>query len=986
MEDKKSSKTKKVKTVNSNKKNKNNKMKFKDKHPRILTVIKIALVVFFLFIIIGCGVLAGTFFGVFGDELKISEESLVVGYENSTVYDADGNFIATLSGGTKRKSISLSEMSEYLPKAYVAIEDERFYEHSGIDVKRTTAATVTYALHGGKSSFGGSTITQQVIKNITKEKDNTALAGVMRKVKEISKSIQVEHYLSKDQILELYLNLIFVGGDDINGVELGSVYYFDKSAKDLSIAECAFLAGINHSPNAYKPFEDYAGEEDQDSKKEKMTDKINKRTKTVLGKMKELEYITEDQYNEAIAEVDSGLNFKKGESASVTTDVSYHTEAAIDQIIDQIMEENEDMSKDMAEMYLYSSGFKIYTTQKTDIQNRVEEEVAKSKYITKATYTDNKTKEKITEYSMPTMVIINHKTGEVVAASAASGDENNRNTITKLGYFNIPTSLKKATGSSMKPISVIAPGLETGKITGATVYDDNPTTFPGGWSPKEWYTGFKGLMNMRTAIEVSANIPHAKALSNIGIENSIDFCEKVGLPKFESEGLSLALGGLHEGVSVFQMAGAYSAIANDGVFNKPTFYTKVTDREGNVIFEPEQESNRVMSEQNAYIEKNILTQTVVGASGTAKYCAIKGMEVAAKTGTTNDDNDRWLCGFTPYYTAAVWYGYEFNQTVHYNNGNPAGRIWAAVMTDIHKDLPNANFERPEGIIEKTICRTSGKLATEACGANVYTEVFTESNAPTESCEGHVKVRICLETGLVANEGCTQIEERIYTARPEREQNPVWTTTGTSYDIPTEICPAHPAGAAPAPEANEQDTHTHTESEWRTDTATNTRYKVCIYCGIPLARESLPNSTTSSSQSSSTSSSSSTTKPSSSNSNSKPTTPSTPQTNTVQKPAHTTHTFSTVVSETPATCETAGKKVLKCTGCSETKTETIPAKGHTPGEWITDTPATATTAGSKHQVCSVCGKTINTETIPATGETEQNPTVNPNPQTGNTTSE
>ena len=432
MEAKKTSKTKKVNTENANKNRKKKKVKFKDKHPRILTIIKIFLIIFFLFVIIGCGVLAGTFFGVFGDELKISEESLVVGYENSTVYDADGNFIATLSGGTKRKSISLSEMSEYLPKAFVAIEDERFYSHSGIDIKRTTAATVTYALHGGKSSFGGSTITQQVIKNITKEKDNTALAGVMRKVKEISKSIQVEHYLSKDQILELYLNLIFVGGDDINGVELGSVYYFDKSAKDLSIAECAYLAGINHSPNAYKPFEEYSNDENPEDKKQKMTEKINKRTKTVLAKMKEVNYITEDQYNEAIAEVDSGLKFKRGESASVTTDVSYHTEAAIEQIIEQIMAENEDMSKDMAEMYLYSSGLKIYTTQKTDIQKRVEEELEKSKYITKTTYTDKKTNEKVTQYSMPTMVIINNATGEVVAASAASGDENNRHTITDI--------------------------------------------------------------------------------------------------------------------------------------------------------------------------------------------------------------------------------------------------------------------------------------------------------------------------------------------------------------------------------------------------------------------------------------------------------------------------------------------------------------------------------------------------------------------------
>lgn len=792
-------KTQKPKNTKHKKESNGKKVKFKDKHPRIATGIKIGIVVLILCIIIGAGILVGTFYGLVGDELKISEESLVVGYENSTVYDADGNYIATLSGGTKRKSISLSEMSEYLPKAYVAIEDERFYKHTGIDIGRTAYATVTYILHGGKSSFGGSTITQQVIKNITKEKDNTALAGVLRKVKEISKAIQVEHYLSKDQILELYLNLIFVGGDDINGVELGSIYYFDKSAKDLDIAECAYLAGINHSPNGYKPFATYADQEDSETKKQNMSEKIKKRTKTVLGKMKELAYITDEQYEEAVKEVDAGLNFKQGEASSVTTDMSYHTAAAIDQILDQIMEENEDMSRSLAEMTLFSGGYKIYTTQKSDIQARVEEEVTKDKYVTKQTYTDKKTKEKVTEYSMPTMVIVDNSTGNVVAAASAVGSKDERSAITKIGYLNIPTALKKQTGSSMKPISVIAPGLETGTITGATVYDDNPTTFGDGWSPKEWYQGYKGLMNMRTAIEISANIPHAKALSDIGLKKSIDFCESVGLPRFENEGLSLALGGLSEGVSVCEMAGAYSAIANNGVFNKPTFYSKVVDKNDNTVYEPARESKRVMSEQNAYIEKNILTQTVVGANGTATYCKVKGMDVAAKTGTTNDDCDRWLSGFTPYYTASVWYGYEFSAEVHYS-GNPAGKIWAAVMQDIHKDLPNASFEEPEGIIKRTVCKTSGKLATEACGGNVYEELFTESLLPTESCEGHVRVRVCVETGLVANDTCPQVEERIYTAKPEHEENGKWTTTGGAYNVPTEVCTVHtgaPAPAAPA---------------------------------------------------------------------------------------------------------------------------------------------------------------------------------------------
>lgn len=542
--------TKKVKTSDLKNKSKGKngkKVKFKDKHPKAALGIKIGLIVTMLVLIIGAGVLVGAFFGIFGEELKIDESMLKVGYENSTVYDADGNQIAILSGGTKRKSISLSDMSEYLPKAYVAIEDERFYQHSGIDIIRTARATFNYIIHLGKSSFGGSTITQQVIKNITQEKERTALAGVMRKVKEISKSIQVEHFLSKDQILELYLNLIFVGGDDVNGVELGAVYYFDKSAKDLSIAECAYMAGINHSPNAYKPFSDFADKEDPEAAKQKMTDKIKKRTKTVLGKMKEVGYISDDQYNESIAEVDNGLNFKRGESANVTVDVSYVTEAAIDQILDQIQEENEDMDRSMAEMYLYSSGLKIYTTQKTDIQTVLEEEITSDKYITswlKAAERKQADKQTPEYYSMPTMTIIDHTTGHIVAAATALGNSEERTALTKMGYFNYPSKDKKQTGSSMKPIAVIAPGLENGKITGATTFYDFQTTWgkgEGAWTPKNYNGYSNAIMNLRNAIRVSANVPHVKAIAVIGTENAVEFCESVGLPNFEAERIKLGI-------------------------------------------------------------------------------------------------------------------------------------------------------------------------------------------------------------------------------------------------------------------------------------------------------------------------------------------------------------------------------------------------------------------------------------------------------------
>ncbi len=802
MEDNKETKRIKTSELNKQKKKTKNKKvsKFKQKHPKLAKGIKIGILIFILILIIGAGVLVGTFLGFFGDELKIDEESLVVGYENSTVYDADGNLIATLSGGTKRKSISLSDMSEYLPKAFVAIEDERFYTHSGIDIKRTVAATATYILNGGKSSFGGSTITQQVIKNITKDKEKTALAGVVRKVKEISKAMQVEHYLSKDQILELYLNLIFMGGDDINGVELGSIYYFDKSAKDLSIAECAYIAGINHSPNGYKPFDTFSKKENPEEEKQKMTEKINKRTKTVLAKMKEVTYITQEQYDEAIKEVDEGLKFKKGESSSVTTEVSYLTEAAIDQILDQIMEENEDMSRDMAEMYLYSSGLKIYTTQKTDIQTVLEEEIVKKDYWTKSTYKAKNQEtgeyEKKTQYSTPTMVIQDHKTGHVVAAATATGDKEERIATTKLGYLNFPTEIKKQTGSSMKPISVIAPGLETGTINAATVYIDQPTTWGTGenaYNPKN-YDGYDRMyVNMRQAIGVSANVPHVKALTNIGTEAAVEFCKTVGMPDFTKEGLSLALGGLHDGISPSHMAGAYSAIANDGVYITPIYYTSVTDYEGNVLYEPTQEERVVMTEQNAYILQSILTEPVI--SGTATYCKMAKMDVAAKTGTTNDDNDRWLCGFTEYYTAACWYGYEHNASVKGVSGNPAGKIWDAVMTKIHENLEEARFEEPEGIIKRAVCRTSGKLATEVCGENVYTEVFIEDNVPEGLCEGHSNLRICNDTQLLATDFCPNASET-YAYLPEKERDATWTTQNVISAIPEGICNIHVAPPAP----------------------------------------------------------------------------------------------------------------------------------------------------------------------------------------------
>ena len=762
-----------------NKKDSKKKKKFKERHPRIATIFRIILILIILFIIIVAGIVAGAmwggydFFELLGEDYSIDIEDLVIQYENSSLYDSEGNYLGDLSSGEKRRTVSLDEMSEYLPKAYIAIEDERFYDHSGVDIKRTAAATFTYIFNGGSSSFGGSTITQQVVKNLTGDKEDTAL----RKIKEMVKALQVEHYLSKDQILELYLNLIFIGGDDINGVSLGAVYYFNKDVSELSIAECAFMAGINHSPNAYQPFKEYDNQEDKDA----MDEKIKSRTKTVLAKMLELGYITEDQYNEAVEEVENGLAFSNGDTTT-TTQVSYLTSAAIEQILEQMIEEKGYESKSLAEVQLYSGGYKIYTTEVSSIQTTLETELSSDKYA----YTSSSG-----QSSMASMVIIEPSTGYVVGAAARNEDGT---TQTYLGYYNLTTDMLKQTGSSIKPLAVTSLGLESGIITASTMFYDGPTTFPGDYEPEEWYDGWKYLISMRTATAVSSNIPHVKALSTIGFSTGVEFLQKMNFTDVTGdEGLALALGGFTNGASTLQMAAGYAMIANDGVYIEPTFYTKVEDSDGNVYLEPksiEERSTQMMSASNAYIMKSML-QSVVESGGTATYAKITGMDTAAKTGTTNDNQDRWLCGFTNYYAAACWFGYNQKETVTPTNTYTAGGIWAAVMKSIHADLENSSFTVPDDIVTVTVCSDSGMSASDKC-SSTYQEIFVNGTVP-EACDVHGNsYKICTETGLLASEYCQDYSVKYYKTLPSSESSGNWTTTyygeyAGSSSIPTSVC-------------------------------------------------------------------------------------------------------------------------------------------------------------------------------------------------------
>lgn len=764
-----------VKDSEINKKDK--KGKKKSKHPKLKKVLIIIFIIFILLCLIGVGIFAGVFFS---DKLKLTKEDLIIGHNNSIVYDNDGNQIFDLSSGdVNRKIITYSEMGPYLPNAYVAIEDKRFYEHSGIDLTRTISATLQYIVRGGHSSYGGSTITQQLAKNLMNDQDDTGFAGVTRKIREMSRAYQIEKMLSKQQILEQYLNIIYVGGTTICGVENGAKYYFSKSAKDLTLAEAAFMAGINHSPNSYNPFW-YEGDEE-------VADAIKTRTKTVLAEMKDQNRISDDPeeaerlYNEAIAEVDAGLKFEEGEFDN-GTQMTYHTAAAINEVANDLAEAK-DVDYDMARNMLATGGYKIYTTQDTDIQERMQEEYVKDEYVYYARTTGGPKENK--EHTQSGMIIIDNKTGYVVGCMGGLGTDVNATGL------NRATQSPRQTGSAIKPLANVIPGLEEGVITAATVYDDCRTDFGGGYTPKN-VANYRGLTTVRKAIEVSSNIVNMKILSNVGPSTAIEYLQDMGLEHVDPDldnNLSLAIGGMSEGATTLEMAAAYESIANGGEYVEPTFYTKVEDNDGNVVLESTQETRRVMEETTAYITADILKDVVTGSSGTAYMCKISGMDVAAKTGTTDSKMDKWLCGFTPYYSAATWLGYDTKEEVR--NPDAAQQIWARIMKDIHADLDDAEFEEPSGMTSAKICLQSGKLATKSC-TQTYTEIFKAGTVP-EYCDGHNKVKVCKASGKLATEYCPEVEEKSFAVTPEKEINPAWTNlTGKTYTRPTEECDEHTA--------------------------------------------------------------------------------------------------------------------------------------------------------------------------------------------------
>ncbi len=604
------------------------------------------------------------------DELDISLDDFSLS-ESSTVYDSEGNVLATLSGSENRIWVDYEDIPEDLEHALVAIEDKRFYDHKGVDWYRTVGAVFNMFL-GMRDNFGGSTITQQLIKNLTGDNEVT----VQRKLVEIFRALEFEKKYDKEEIIEWYLNAVYFG-EGCNGIYTAAQTYFGKEPSELSLAECASIVGIVNLPTYYSPF--YSVENNKT------------RQETVLREMYEQGYITYDEYTEAVNEE---LVFVRSETEVATQEIySYYVEAVIDDVIADLMEVR-GVNYETAQTLIYSGGYQIYTCCDTRIQGIVDSVYEDIESFPRPYYT-------VTGQQLQSaIVIMDPYTGEIVAMSGGVGEKTGNLVL------NRATDSQRPPGSSFKPLAVYAPAFDLGIITQNTLVNDaGPDEVQlehTSWYPNNADYSYMGIITIRTALINSRNTVSAQILDKIGLEASYSFLrDNLGITSMVDADYNyapLALGQLTNGITVREMAQAYSAFVNDGMFTESITYTQVIDSNGNLVLDNQPETHQAMRPNTAY---NIIDMLQDAATyGTGSEANFYTMPVAGKTGSSTDYWDRWFAGMTPYYVGVVWTG--FDQPEHmYVSGNPAAQVWNRIMRQVHDGLEWRNFTEPTSIGEDT---------------------------------------------------------------------------------------------------------------------------------------------------------------------------------------------------------------------------------------------------------------------------------------------
>ena len=793
----------------------------KAKHKVTFNIFRIFIFALITIGVVGVAAGIGGLKGVLDSAPIISVEDVIPEGYKSFIYDRDGNMVTQLyQPETNRIAKSIEDMPKVLQNAFIALEDSRFWDHNGIDPQGIVRAFFV-GITSGDFSEGASTITQQLLKlSIFGGGDeDSLLLKFKRKFQEQYLALELEKEMSKEEILEAYLNTINLGASTY-GVEAASQRYFGKSCSELNASESAVLAGIAKSPTYYDPI--YYPEKNKE-----------RREKT-LGDMLDQGYLTQAEYDEAMADdVYARIAARAEETTDNNEIFTYYEDAAIRQVL-QDLQDKLGYTSEQAVNKLYGGGLKVYLAQDNTMQQIVDEEYADNSNFanfnalglvwrcstlqedgTTANYDQmtmqywywnnvsssfgliydneeeawadiNKYKEAmgITEentiaetFDQPyalqsSFVLMDQRTGEVKAI--AGGRNEKKESLS----FSRETQSTRQPGSCFKILACYLPGIDAAGMTLATSTMDAKYTTAAGYTPSNWYSGYWGLSTVRRGITWSMNVITTKFLvEQVTPSLAIEYCRKLGITTLTDDDYveSLALGGLTHGVTNLEITGAYAAIANGGEYIRPVFYTKVVDRDGNVILDnTNAEGTRVLKETTCFLITNAMEDVVTKGTGTNANTN-DGIAVAGKTGTTTDTRDLWFVGYTPYLTAGIWLGYDQNYEMNGLQENEHNRLWATIMRRINEtfDYEDASFEIPEGIGTRTVCSKSGKLVgTSACSG--ITEYFDLSALPSGYCSDHYIAEICSNCGKLA--GPNTLDEN----RTSKEFS-------FSYEIPKETC-------------------------------------------------------------------------------------------------------------------------------------------------------------------------------------------------------
>ncbi len=626
-----------------------------------------------LLILICAGLLLGCIFAYYVKnnltiDLNISLEDYSLSLSSTIwAYNNDGTVteLAVLQTDENRTWVDYENIPKYLEHAAVAIEDKRFYEHKGVDWYRTAGAFVNMFL-GMKNDFGGSTITQQLLKNVTTEDDIT----VQRKLIEIFRALDLEKKYTKDEIMLWYLNVVYFG-EGAYGVYEAADKYFGKNIQDLTLAQCASIIGITNNPSKYSPFVS--------------VDNNNERTKVILYEMYDQGYITRAEYNDAVADVNNGeLHFIRGENEVFQQEIySYYVETVTRDVLSDL-QTRLGLSSEAARQLLYHGGYQIYACIDQNIQAVVDGIYQDPAGMPQPYYASN-------QPLQSACIVQDPYTGEIKAIGGAIGEK------TRNLAWNYAIDAHRPAGSSIKPLSVYGPALDLGLISESTLVDDSPdVALRGTW----WYPrnsgSYDGIITIWDALVRSKNTVSAQILDKLTPTVSFEYLtDRMGFKLVEADRdyAPLALGQFTNGVTVREMAQAYSVFPNDGVMTYGRTYSLVTDSNGVTVLENNVRTSNVFNTDAARCMTEMLEAAAWYGTGYEVYLGYGKMPVAGKTGTTSDDYDRWFCGFSPYYVLAVWSGYEMPSTMYYS-GNPAAQIWRRIMAPINENLPIIQFNDP----------------------------------------------------------------------------------------------------------------------------------------------------------------------------------------------------------------------------------------------------------------------------------------------------